>query len=660
MIILFKLSDITLDLFPDLTKFVDNISFNKQSIIDYFIKEYAFGPFLPEVTIDDEIVSINVDTETIEKFDTDFQKAVSFAENRKFKEAKELLEDLIKKNPTISEFHRVYGQIFEVEGDIEKAKDHISEALKWNPDNKFALVMLGNIYARHYDDVETANRFYNKSLTVDPNDYIALNNIGANLAKLEKYDDAERYLDLAVKINDSYPNTHYGLGLVYEHKKEYSKSFLSAIQAMKLSLKKDKDIHNHSYGLAGNSAFEYIKADKNINNIIQQYKEEIEKEGNVKIKIESSKEIATPAKTEYAENYNRDYHLVRYNSELPGVHHLIMHELTHINFSNKAKKVGKNINFATGNTHRELFIRNSEKQISLMSKNGIPEQGITQFINSLFDGLMNQMFNAPIDLFIEDYLYNKYPENRPYQFFALQSFQKTYVEGSKNKDIKKFTPKFVLEANNILNITHALQIAELFGYDFTPQFDDLILYKAFGNKLYNQFLDIKKNYSPGEEYTLLKKWSKELKLNQYHKLIEQKDTDNNKRIDDLLDEIKKDPLNFNGNERKDAIKRVSYKDNPAGSMAVTMYCLDALKTFEGKEKNFVQEVTLEIALLGTFGLYPGDTEKKYSLKSIPDKQFTALHLLSFEYVGFQMTEPSLDTQLDFKNEYENAKKLFIK
>ena len=95
-------------------------------------------------------------------------------------------------------------------------------------------------------------------------------------------------------------------------------------------------------------------------------------------------------------------------------------------------------------------------------------------------------------------------------------------------------------------------------------------------------------------------------------------------------------------------------------MAVTMYCLDALKIFDKKELDYIKEVSLEIALLGTYGLDPYNKEKKYSLKSIPDKQFTALHLLSIEYVGFQMVDPTLDANLDFQNEYENAKKLFNK
>ncbi|HEY5123495.1 MAG TPA: tetratricopeptide repeat protein [Ignavibacteria bacterium] len=248
MILLFKLSDITLDLFPDLTKFVDNISFNKQTIIDYFIKEYAFGPFLPEVSIDDDIVTIDIDTETIEKYDYEFQKAVKLADKGKLSEAKILFKQLIDKNPSISEFHRNYGQILETEGKYEEAKNVLINALRWEPRNKFALIMMGNIYAKYLNDFETAKKFYNETLSIDPNDYIALTSIGAVFATYGKYDEAEQYLNLSESIDNTYPNTYYGLGLICKFRKDYLKAFDYSIRAIKLSETKT-DINRASSSL---------------------------------------------------------------------------------------------------------------------------------------------------------------------------------------------------------------------------------------------------------------------------------------------------------------------------------------------------------------------------------------------------------------------------
>ena len=42
------------------------------------------------------------------------------------------------------------------------------------------------------------------------------------------------------------------------------------------------------------------------------------------------------------------------------------------------------------------------------------------------------------------------------------------------------------------------------------------------------------------------------------------------------------------------------------------------------------------------------------LKSIPQKEFTGLHLMCLMYTGFKIIEPDLDTGLDFADAYKMA------
>ncbi|MDA8104397.1 MAG: hypothetical protein M0Z71_03365 [Nitrospiraceae bacterium] len=74
----------------------------------------------------------------------------------------------------------------------------------------------------------------------------------------------------------------------------------------------------------------------------------------------------------------------------------------------------------------------------------------------------------------------------------------------------------------------------------------------------------------------------------------------------------------------------------------------------------IQKVGFEIGLLGQQGIDPANHEKKYTLKSIPGKEFTGLQLLAYMYAAFQVIDPFLDTGLNFKKEYEAAKKLHDK
>lgn len=87
------------------------------------------------------------------------------------------------------------------------------------------------------------------------------------------------------------------------------------------------------------------------------------------------------------------------------------------------------------------------------------------------------------------------------------------------------------------------------------------------------------------------------------------------------------------------------------------YCLGALQRFEGMPKSEIQKISFEIAMLGTRGLDVNDPAQKYTLNSIPGK-FSGLHLLSIEYVGFQLIDPSIDLGFDLSAEYAEALKFY--
>ncbi len=74
---------------------------------------------------------------------------------------------------------------------------------------------------------------------------------------------------------------------------------------------------------------------------------------------------------------------------------------------------------------------------------------------------------------------------------------------------------------------------------------------------------------------------------------------------------------------------------------VRSYCGDALWFFEGMPKVEVQRTILKIAMLESKGLSVNDPSKKYQLQSLPS-DFTGLHLLCVEYVGFNVIDPTVD------------------
>lgn len=91
---------------------------------------------------------------------------------------------------------------------------------------------------------------------------------------------------------------------------------------------------------------------------------------------------------------------------------------------------------------------------------------------------------------------------------------------------------------------------------------------------------------------------------------------------------------------------------------VLTYCGNAIRMFEAMSKDEVQRITLEIAMLGAKGFSVNDPSKKYQLRS-RSGDFSGLHLLCLEYVGFKIIDPTVDIGFDISAEYAEAlRKLF--
>ena len=136
------------------------------------------------------------------------------------------------------------GQILSDEGDQDKAIDCLIDSLRWDSKNGWALMLMGNIFTKFKKDVSTAMKYYDQALTVNPNDTITINNIGANLMQQGKTEEAKIYFNQALKIDKNYPNANLAMSLVLETEGKLLESFDSAITTLKLCKTKDEFYKN--------------------------------------------------------------------------------------------------------------------------------------------------------------------------------------------------------------------------------------------------------------------------------------------------------------------------------------------------------------------------------------------------------------------------------
>lgn len=613
------------------------------------------------MTIENGLLTVEVDTQGIVNQEADYKRVVSLCEKRKYSEAKPILQDLIKKNPTNSEYHRIFGQILSDEGNQDEAINYLIDALRWNPKNGYALIMMGNIFAREKDDFDTARKYYDEAIALNPKDNIAINNLGTNLLQLEKWEKGLEYLEKAYELNPKYPNSSYGIALANDKLGNTLVAFDFSITSLKNCGANDQTLANHVLALIIKTSEDWIKTDAG-KNVFNEYKSHLEKEGGKEIRVEEDSEIPTAAKIEFAENHNRSFHLIKYKPSYQAVEHLMMHELVHLDFVIQARRENQNKLFISNGEKKRNFIREHEKDLKELNKKGYSEKSLNGFISALFDGLNRQTYNAPIDLFIEDFLYSNYQELRPFQFVSLYGLAMEYKNSATNKQVMQVTPKKVQNANRVMNLVFAIHFKEIFGFDLISKFNPTPNEIREANKLFKEYKEYQDDREAGEEYELVQHWAEDLKVDKYFELVDEETHRKRTETDNLIDSIENDPFGLESDKDFKQSEMDKFQKSQAAigvNMAVVMFMVDALQYFKDKPKDKIKTIALEIAMLGTQGIVPGG-DNKYKLANIPAKDFSGYHLLAYYYVSWSIAIPEMlkDLKLPYDNEFALAKQMF--
>lgn len=650
MTIIHPLDSLLDDLFPEAKG-------DEQKLIEFARRFYAFGPFEPAVQIRNNqlIVELNITRTSQQK--ARYDKVLALCARGQFTQAKKDVEVLISEAPQISEYHRIYGQILSEEGDQEGAVDALIDALRWNPKNEFALLMMGNIFARHRNDLETALKYYEEVLKIKPDDHLALNNIGANLMQYGRTAEAITYFERAVAINSDYPNTHYALALAAQKQGDQEAAFNGALAALARNSKPGA-LYSSSFQLAIEAAGELARA-RNGQAVVEAYAAELTEKYGKSIRIVEDSSIPTAAKIEFAENYDRDHHLVKYKPGYPSVEHLVMHELVHLELAEQARAGKVQQLYMVKQQHRNSFFYSLEKDATRMQARGVPEKNIAGYFSALFEGINRQIFNAPVDLFIEDILLERYPILKPFQFLSLLALLQEGISAVTKPEIVQHTPAGILSKSKIFNLVNALHFKSLFGVDLTGSHKPTKAELDQATALYAEFEEYRADRNPGEEYELVQHWGEDLKLDNYFELVPELQY-RPKTAEAVMAEVEQDPYGLNdvdpGRERQ-LKKFIESHSTGEVNLAVCIYMVSALEYFTPLAKEKVKEIAFEIATIGTRGIDP--KKEGYSVPSIKGKSFSGYNLLAYYYVSWAVGIPEMLSQLGlpFSQEYELARQM---
>lgn len=653
MQIIHKINDFFFTLFPELTPD------NKDVIADVIKQKYSYGPFVPKVTLQQDLVIIDIDTENIISQDTDYYKTVALCEQGKYEEAKPILKKLIEQNPTNSEFHRILGQILSEQGEQEEAINALIDALRWNSSNGWALMMMGNIFARHKKDVNTALKYYDQAILVNKADHLTLANVAYLLFQENKLEEAKKYASEANKLKSNYPNTSFILSLINEKEGDLHASFNYTILSIKQVISEDalyKNAVQQAFDLANK-----ISNDFDGEKIFKTYRSQLEAQGGIEIDIMEDDRITTVAKIEFAERYDRNKHIVKYKSTYPAVEHLVMHELVHLDFVIQARAQNLNQVFLSTQQNKHNFIQTIQSTIQKLKDMDLEQEMTNKFIDGVFNGINLQTFNTPIDIFIEDLLYKKQEHLRPYQFLSLYNLLQDAIKSVTDERVLDIAPEDIVSKTKIYSLVNAMQFKELFGIDTIPDFSPTAAELKQAETFYQEFIKARKDRKPGQEYELVQHWAQALSLDTFFELESEAKYENKSNIDDFLTTLQQDPFGLEEPEdpfqKREMEKFQKHQEEIGTNMAIVMFMVTALNHFKEKSADYIKQAAYETAMLGTQGIDPN--KKDYIISSINNKRFSGNQVLAFYYVSWALAMPNQVQHLglDFGKEFEIANKI---
>ena len=629
-----------------------------------------------EVTIDGDFVKVKVDQKDLEQSQKEFNEITALCEKRQFKEAHSRLEQFLKKHSRHSEGYRILAQMEMEAGNIDKAIDIDIEALRCNPKNIWALILMGNLYSKYKDNYEIGRTYYDSVLKYSPDNFIAINNVAALMMENEDYESAIPLFEKSLEGDKKYANAYYGLAICYYNQRENQKAFDTALKGCLLAdiRSENPQVMDELHKIMLASAHAVVES-TNYMNVVLGIKDEIEMKYNQKIEIVKDDTLDLSAKLEYGPTHHRDYHLIKYNPKKPFMEHLAIHEMMHLQMNLEADKVNSN----------KVIISNNDNVIAFRTKyaawikklvNRFDHSKAMDVVEQIHRGYMLQVMNCPLDLFVEKRMYDKYPIVRAIQLLSLME-QETYnIKAIKGSENSKFVPFDIVQNSKVMNIVTSMHFEHLFGLRFYQEYKPTRAQFDQAKDFYDEFLAYD-DYKSGEEYELVEYFMDSLHAERFMSILPLSDY-----FDDSFDRMEKTKAmrdaalgedapvggnSFDGltEEQKknqdDFYAQNKDGEDPMKTMMMSMYMLGALEYFDGMDKMEIKKIAFEIAMIGTTGISP-DKKSGYKVPSIPEKDFGGYQLLAYYYVSWALAIPEMlaSLGLPFDTAWATAQEMWKK
>ena len=580
------------------------------------------------------------------------QKAIDLCNAREFARARRLLRDIVAASPDHSEARRLLAQVEMELGDIDAAVSACEEAVRLDPGNEWALILLGNLHARYRKDRKEGERYYRLAVERNPGSALARINLAAMLGEAGDAAGAEALFREALEREPGNLNAVAGLSSLLLPRGGWDEAFAllsSALPAWRDRPEDSTPLRAHAAALMVEAA-QRICEGPDASRVANEMKREAEEKGGIPIRFEKDDSLSVPSKLELARQHKRDFHVVRYNPSVPHWHP-VAHQLQYLLLWNDGDKASRNQVILSDERRFEAFRTELADAFGKVRKD-LPEDEFARFVRSLHSGVISQLMNGPVDLVIEARLYRERPGLRPAQLLSLLSMQKSGVESVRLGSRSDLFPRKIVSANRVLNLAAALQIRELFGIEPDAAYAPLAKETASAEEILSLAHATDAENRPGGVFDLVRASARVLGCERWFAMGPESEYVIAPTPEEKAEEA----------ERAEKQAAFDEKHKGGGGPAVTammsMYMAGALEDLGKRPIEEVRRIAAEIALLGTNGISPS-RKSGYSVPSLPGCDFGGYQMLAWYYVSFALSMPELLPRLNlpFAGAYELAKQM---
>jgi Flp pilus assembly protein TadD len=402
-------------------------------------------------------------------------KGIRLGEAGKLGASIETLTRAMRSDPASAQIHYNLAVAYIEKGDVEAAADPLARSIALSPGPSAEMLLaLGNV-ARQRGESHRALGYYRRADAMEPDNPRIERNLAVALVETGDVIGAEEHFRRLLAREPNSPEVRLGFGMVLAQAGERDAAVAQFRDALALAegrggIAAQARVRLRELGIeedarpapssrpAGRSV---IGKQPKLLPVTQQLLDDSAEQTGIGFEFLERPDLVSRATVQIARG-GMDRHRILYRSSESPMDHMVAHEVGHIVRLWTVPEDQRQLPFSTLDTKMGAIHQLGEELTKLANEEKLPPEYLAKSFELIYPGMVRQAANIPIDIRIERWLYERYPELRRVQRESLLSQLKEGVEATAER-IRRTTPHTVFYGSSVMNCAFTIAVGELYG-----------------------------------------------------------------------------------------------------------------------------------------------------------------------------------------------------